>query len=368
MIKKRILLVSSEFPPQPGGIGNHALNLAKNLQLLDYDVTVLSDSRSDDGQEELQFDADLQFAIHRIVKRRIRFSMYIKRILLLFALIRTKDIVIASGKFSLWIVAFCNYFYKRNYIAVIHGSEVNFSNWFLRSVTNISLKRFSTVIAVSNYTKSLITHLNLPNITVIPNGINSSKWQDSKTEPIALQGYPKLITVGHVTARKGQLNVIKHLPELLTVYPELQYHCVGIPTAAEQFIKVAQDLGVDAHVHFHGRVSDVKLHRLLSSSDVFVMLSSPTATGDVEGFGIAILEANALGVPAIGAMGCGIEDAIKPSESGFLIPYNDNLQFIKALKTLLENPATFKDQAQAWAKNFDWNLIIKRYIDVIEED
>src|SRR5690606_41838518 len=34
----------------------------------------------------------------------------------------------------------------------------------------------------------------------------------------------------------------------------------------------------------------------LKQSDIFMMLSKPGANGDVEGFGIAILEANAMGV------------------------------------------------------------------------
>ena len=59
--------------------------------------------------------------------------------------------------------------------------------------------------------------------------------------------------------------------------------------------------------------------------------SSPTATGDVEGFGIAILEANALGIPAIGALGCGIEDAIENYSSGILINYLDTEAFKNAL-------------------------------------
>jgi len=155
---------------------------------------------------------------------------------------------------------------------------------------------------------------------------------------------------------------------LLKVFPQLHYHCVGISTEQNRFLNEAKTLQVDAHVSFHGQVSDAYLRQLLVSSDVFVMLSSPTASGDVEGFGIAILEANALGLPAIGALGCGIEDAIKPNVSGFLIPYNDSTQFIKALKTLLDNPSTFKIGAQAWAKTFDWNFIIKRYIEVIDED
>jgi phosphatidylinositol alpha-1,6-mannosyltransferase len=97
------------------------------------------------------------------------------------------------------------------------------------------------------------------------------------------------------------------------------------------------------------------------------MLSKPTATGDVEGFGIAILEANALGIPAIGALGCGIEDAINDGESGYLIHHDDATAFINALQQILENKNGFSKQAKAWAQMHDWKIIVERYVEVIEQ-
>ena len=47
---------------------------------------------------------------------------------------------------------------------------------------------------------------------------------------------PQLITVGNLTQRKGQHNMINALPELLKKYPDLHYHCVGIPTEIEQYV------------------------------------------------------------------------------------------------------------------------------------
>ncbi|MDU8885458.1 glycosyltransferase family 4 protein [Yeosuana sp. MJ-SS3] len=359
---KRIIIVSSEFPPQPGGIGNHAFNLAKYLQQNGFNIKVISDNRSRNGEVEKRFDEDLPFSVHRVNKRRIRLRMYFRRIQLLFRHIKTSEVVIASGKFSLWIVAFCGLFYNRHYIAIIHGSEVNYKSKPLKFSIDISIKRFSKIIAVSHYTKSLLDHLNLNNIIIIPNGFDFGKWSSKQMKCIALKGNPKLITVGNITERKGQLHVIKHLPELLNVFPDLHYHCVGIPTESKRFIKIAKDLQVSEHVTFHGQVDDNLLQQLLVTSDVFIMLSNETLTGDVEGFGIAILEANALGVPAIGSIGCGIEDAIDQNTSGMLIKYDDSQALIHTLKTILDNKVQFSKQAKDWAEAHDWNLIVKQYI------
>nr|WP_321228495.1 glycosyltransferase family 4 protein [uncultured Psychroserpens sp.] len=365
MNKKQILIVTSEFPPQPGGIGYHAFHVAEQLQLHGYLVSVLADQRSALGEEESVFDKSLSFQVNRVAWRSRRFLMYLERIFLLFKSIKNNDVILASGKFSLWIVAFASLFYNRRYIAVIHGSEVNFKKYVLKKSIEIALKQFSKIIAVSQYTQSLVQHLNI-NTIVIPNGYDSKKWQSAVSMHTNLSGCPKLITVGNVTLRKGQLQVIQHLPKLLEIYPEIQYHCVGLPTEANNFKQAAKDLGVSKHVHFHGRLDNMKLQAILMAMDVFVMLSIETDTGDVEGFGMALIEANALGIPSIGSKGCGIEDAILDGKSGFLVSHKSGPEFQSALKSILETPNIFKEEAKNWAHGHTWEDIIKRYLKEIE--
>lgn len=360
MNKKSILLVTSEFPPLPGGIGNHAYNLAKHLEQNGLQVSVIADQRSKSGEEQV-FDEKLDFKIHRVRLHRLRLMMYVKRIYSLFKMARSSEVIIASGKFPLWIVAILSLFYKKNYIAIIHGSEVNFTNVLLKRSIDAALKRFTKIIAVSNYTRSLVTHLNLKNIKVIPNGFDHSQWKLHKGQTHGLKGQPKLITVGNITDRKGQLNVIKHLSELIKIHPNIHYHCVGLPTQKLEFLKEAKRLNVDNNLSFHGRIKHEDLINFYRDSDVFVMLSSPTKTGDVEGFGIAILEANYFGLPAIGSTNCGIEDAINNYRSGILVDPNDTQAFVKALNEVLSNKEAYKKEAENWASNHTWELIIETY-------
>lgn len=366
MQRKRVLILTSEFPPQPGGIGTHAYQLAHHLQEASHTVTVIADERSDSGVEEAKFDNTLIFKVQRIVKRRLRVLMYFKRLCLLFKYLPSNEIVIASGKFPLWVVAFASLFYKRQYIAVLHGSEVNFTQSLLNRSIRVSLQRFTTLVAVSHFTKSLVQDHH-DAVVVIPNGIPVRQFDAQAILPKDLKGYPKLITVGNVTERKGQLNVIRQLPELIKAYPELHYHCVGLPTQRDAFEAEASLLGVLEHVSFHGRVSDMELRSFLNESDIFVMLSSPTSTGDVEGFGIAILEANAMGLPAIGALGCGIEDAIEDFKSGRLIAYDDLAAFKTSIEELITQNARYKENARSWALKHDWAVVVNRYIAVFEK-
>ena len=360
-MKKNVLIVTSEFPPLPGGIGNHALHLALNLSNQGYQVSVIADQREGDHREELAFDQDLPVRVTRIALKRHRLWMYVDRIVKTIQGFKQAEIIIATGKFSLWSVAFCSLFYKRETLAVIHGTEVNFKTPWLRQSIAMSLKRFDTLVAVSNYTKSLMGHIQ-KEVVVIPNGIDLSQWQTEGILKATLQGHPVLTTVGRVSTRKGQLQVIKLLPALKQRFPDLHYHCVGIPTEADACMAQAKALGVADHVTFHGAVPESSLKSLLLATDVFVMLSTESETGDVEGFGIAILEANALGIPAIGAKGCGIEDAISNFKSGIVINPKENLEIVDAIDTILNNMDSYKTKTLEWASSFSWNKIILDYL------
>lgn len=359
----KILILTSEFPPQPGGIGNHAYNLAKGLQGNGYEVRVMCDIRDAIGNDEVSFDKNLSFKVIRIPRQKILLFSYFKRIKTAFTLSQNSDIVICSGKFSLWLGGLLSLFHNQKFIAVIHGNEVLLPNKLLRKLTDLSLKRFDKIIAVSNYTKSLIAHFNFKNVEVIANGfeIDVPLYPCKKNAPV-----PVLITIGNVTERKGQQNVIRALPVLLEKYPDLKYQIIGIPTGQMKLEKLALSLGVENAVSFLGKVSEEEKIQLLHEADVFVMLSETTKKGDVEGFGIAILEANALGVPAIGALGCGIEDAIKNGVSGRLISNKNPQQFEIVLTEILLNYQAYAGGAKIWSESFTWDRVIKDYLKVLK--
>ena len=364
--KKYIVLLTSEFPPLPGGIGNHAYHLAEYLCDSGYQVSVIADQRDTKENEEV-FDSSLKSKVYRVALKRFRVFMYLKRMWLCFKLSKSADVLVCSGKFPLWIGALLKSLIAAKTIAVIHGTEVNFTNPRLKKSMNASLVRFDTIIAVSNFTKRLVAHLNLNAITVIPNGVSMPVFKDVKTPTEALKGMPKLLTVGHVSQRKGQANVIQHLPKLKLLFPEVHYHCVGLKTEIQTVMALAKSLDVLDNVTFHGHVSHKELMDFYKNADICVMLSETTPTGDVEGFGIALLEANHFGLPAIGAKGCGIEDAISHGKSGLLVDGHDTQEFCEAVTTILDNKTAYEKEALIWSNAHHWKHIIKRYITAIED-
>ncbi len=362
--KKHILILTSEFPPQPGGIGQHALDLATHLSNT-HQVQVIADQRSSGGEDEARFDKLQNFKINRVKRNKLIFWTYGKRILKALRIVQEFDLIIATGKFSLWQIHFLKRFTNsKPVLAIIHGSELLLPSKIGRTLTDSALQKADLVVAVSNYTLKLVNHLELPNTAVIPNGIaNVQKFDGRGFENSNLS----LITVGNVTQRKGQHNVIKAMPEILDLYPKTHYHCVGLPTTVDSNRNLARELGVLEHVTFHGKVNDEQKNQRYSESHIFLMLSERTSTGDVEGFGIAILEANAYGIPAIGSKGCGIEDAIEHGKSGILVNPHDPIEVANAVKQVLDDYDDFQINAHRHVQDFTWNTIIKSYNNIIDQ-
>ena len=360
---RNILLITSEFPPQPGGIGQHAYDLAHHLAVTEK-VMVLADQRSTDGNEENKFDAQQNFQVKRTPRYAILLFTYVQRLIISLQLAGKSDVVLVSGKFSLWQGGLIRLFKNQPIIAIIHGTEVSLGNPYLKRLTELCLQSFDHVIAVSHYTLDLIKHLELQQTSVIPNGI---QLKDQPTVKVKATKKVQLITVGNLTQRKGQHNVIQALPQLVLRYPKLIYHCVGIPTNKQQLIQLADKLQVRDHIAFYGRVSHQEKERLLQQADIFMMLSERTKSGDVEGFGIAILEANQFGMPAIGSENSGIKDAIKEADSGLLVDPHDPEAVVQAVELILKDYKHYSYQATHWVQEFEWRNIVTRYKKIIDK-
>lgn len=367
---KNILLISSEFPPLPGGIGNHALHLALSLHKEGKSVTVLTNQRSKQSSEDLAFDIELPFKVQRIKRQKIVLFTYIYRIIqALHYVSKNKNLtVISSGKFSLWTGAIAKaFFLNRDYIAILHGSEINAGGTISKKITKWSLAQFDSLIAVSNFTKNLALETTASlTITVINNGFSLPKTMYVQQNNLDIKGTPAIVTVGNVTYRKGQQNVIKALVLLKEKFPEIHYHIIGIPTEKHTFELLAKSLGVNENITFYGALSNDKLQQIVSQSDVFFMLSDTLKNGDVEGFGIAVLEANYFGLPAIGSKNSGIVDAISDGNSGKLVNQHEPKEIAAAFQEIMDNYSHYSSEAKLWSEKFDWKSVVKKYLEIID--
>jgi len=125
-------------------------------------------------------------------------------------------------------------------------------------------------------------------------------------------------------------------------------------------------LKLENNITIHGRLPGrMELARAYKTSDIFMMLSENQSDGDVEGFGISILEANLYGKPAIGSMGCGIEDAIKPGINGELVDGSNDSEISEAITNILNRKEQYSCGTIEWVSRHNWNVLINDFLKAV---
>jgi phosphatidylinositol alpha-1,6-mannosyltransferase len=109
------------------------------------------------------------------------------------------------------------------------------------------------------------------------------------------------------------------MPRILEDVPEAALLIVGDGPESTRLRELAASLGLDAEVHWAGSIAHREMPGYLHAGDVFAMPNRRMPDGDIEGFGLVFLEANACGKPVIGGRSGGAVDAIADGESGYLV-------------------------------------------------
>ena len=359
-MKNKILIISSEFPPGPGGIGNHAFNLSNGLSKRGYEVIINTKSDYVDKNQEVLFDTKCSYKIFRFRRKKTFLQNWIHRLKIIRRTILKYDIkhVIITGEFSIWVIPLIKINRVENITTIIHGTELG-KNLFLRW-TLFCLGKSNKIIAVSNFTKSLIPKKFKLKTHVINNGVDIDKWSLTN-EKYTLENFPILLTVGSISIRKGQYNVIKFLPQIIKEFPQTHYHCVGNYKDKEDIQELIKKLKLNDFVTLHGILKHSELEKIYSTSHVNMMLSNNNNNTDFEGFGISVLEGNLYGVPAIGANDTGLEDSIKNHYNGELVNSNNIEEVIRALKNIFMDYDKYFSRSRAYAIDNKWETKMNHY-------
>ncbi len=368
MKQTKLLFSCTEFPPEPGGIGNHAFGLVKQLSD-ECDVYVLTENRGTTSKFDEFVQTNLKHAkVTGIGRSYFILWTYLNRIIKFLILKRNADIQLFSGTFYIWLSNLSDSKVKK--ILIIHGSEIKqsgVSKWLF----NRALRKADRVVCVSNFTRNkLINFYSLylvsSKITVINNGY-ISQGINVENKIKSLSKNLRLITVGGVHRRKGQQNIISAIPELIKNGIEIEYLIVGIPLEQQMMHELGASLGMQDRIFFLGVVSDAEKWNLLKDSHIFLMLSEELENGDFEGFGIALIEAMSIGIPVIGSKNSGISDAIKEGYGGHLVDPKNPKEIVAAVQNILNQYQLYSMNAKAWSQKFTWETIGQRYLAVIKD-
>ena len=361
------LVATRNFPPELGGMQNLMEGLS-NALLNHGPVKVFADNI--DNAEN--YDQNSKLNIERVSGFKI-FRKYRKANLI-------KDFIesnnLRASFFDHWKsieIIDKEILKKAKSFCLIHSKEINHP---IRSTLNKrvieALSKADYVIANSKFTKELAIKLGIEakRINVINPGcnypihINDDSKEFAKT--IYGEASPKLITVSRLDARKSHQNILMTIKNLMPKFPNLKYISVGDGDERKNLEKLKKELGLEKEVELIFRSTEQEKVALLEQSDVFVM-PSVIYKKSVEGFGITYIEAASYGKPSIGGIYGGESDAIKSGQTGYLCNGNDLNVLYDTLLKILKNDHYKKLGVNAleFSKDFNWNLIIKKYIELI---
>lgn len=196
-------------------------------------------------------------------------------------------------------------------------------------------------------------------VHVVPNGTATVPLQ-GRSEPRA--PHPTIVCVGRLVVHKRLDRLLRAVGAVRSVHPGLVVHIVGDGPDGTVLRRLARQLGLDEVVRFHGRLPARERDALL----VTAWLTVNPSMG--EGWGLGVLEAASLGVPAVAADVPGLRDAVRAGITGWLIPDGADLAAaVAAALTHLREPrhaAAMAVRCRQWAATFDWDRTTDRLLDV----
>ena len=178
------------------------------------------------------------------------------------------------------------------------------------------------------------------------------------------EGALLLVAVGRHQERKGFGWFVEHVMPRLPPDARLLLGGEGPMTPAIR--EAIARGGLEDRVRLLGRVSEETLRALYRGGDLFVMPNVPVA-GDIEGFGVVMLEAGLCGLPVVAADLEGISDVVTEGVNGHLVPSRDAAAFAAAIlryRGHADRLAAASASASAHtARAFSWDAVAGRLVD-----
>jgi len=231
---------------------------------------------------------------------------------------------------------------------MVMGLDVTFENRIYRAVVHPLLRRAPRVIAISAATAERAREFGVPaeRVSVLRLGVQAPHV-DAESRRAASTAVRRrhhfaepdvlILTLGRLVRRKG---VRWFVGEVLPALPQhVRYLVVGDGEEDAAILAAADLVGVGDRVHLLGRVNDADREDLLRGVDLFVQPNIPVP-GDMEGFGLVVIEAALRGTPVVAADLEGIKDAVVDGRTGILLTPQDGPAWIDRLSQLLAEPRT----------------------------
>jgi len=231
--------------------------------------------------------------------------------------------------------------------------------WWLESAAAPLAYRSSHYIAVSTATRDELVGLGVgpERVDVVLSGLDAPT-SDVSYEPL---DPPSMVVLGRLVPHKRVELALETLARLRATWPDLTLTVVGQGYWLPELQETAAQLGVEKAVRFAGFVSDVEKADLLAAARVNLLPSLK------EGWGLAIVEAAALGTPSVALRSAGgTAESIVEGRTGLLA--DDEEDFVRQVSRILGDAdlrERLSEGAREHAAQFSWDRTGDEVLEVL---
>jgi glycogen(starch) synthase len=390
-------MLSWEYPPVVvGGLGRHVHALARHLTSLGHDVVVLC-------RQEAGTDAATHPTTDTVVEgvRVVRVAedpthLLFEKDLVAWtlamghAMIRAGLALLSGWRPDVvhahdWLVTHPSITLAEHagvpLVATIHATEAGRHSGWLSQRLNQQVhsaewwlaNRADALITCSSAMRAEVAYLfevEPAGIAVIHNGIEPRGWRVSASAVRAARaahapdGAPLVVYFGRLEWEKGVQDLLAALPRLRRAHPGARLVVAGKGVQGAALVEQARKLRVRRAVDFVGHLPDRALVACLAAADVVVLPSR------YEPFGIAALEAAAVGAPLVASTAGGLAELVVDGVTGLSVEPGDVPGIVSAAGKVLADPGAAARRARAararLATEFDWRGIAESTAGVYE--
>ncbi len=372
----KILIIALNFKPMTGGVAEYTYQIAQHLHNAGDDVMVLSKKMDKDET----FDSICPYKVSRYdfqksksnKLRRYRTSY---RAIANAAKSHSAEVIISNClRSEVHVCWFASKVLNTPYCVFTHGLGINTKVGLRGKIKRrLGIRGAKKVFSNSFFTSEIVKKLGVPSekIAILHPGISNSFLRNATEgsdrgirKELRLENKHIVLTLGRLIERKGIDKTLEAIALVRQEIPDVVYVIAGDGPYRDTLEKLANRLSLQDSVIFTGYVSEDEKGLYYNAADVFVMPNRELENGDVEGFGIVFLEANAYGKPVIGGRSGGAVDAIVDGKTGLLVNPTDAEEIASAIIQLLDN----KDYARQLGlqgrkrveEDFNWEVIVSR--------
>jgi phosphatidyl-myo-inositol dimannoside synthase len=381
----RVLLVTNDFPPRPGGIQSYLGEFVGRIaDAGSHAVTVYAPQWKGADAFDKEASEAREAAGYRVVRHPGTLMLPGPAVDA-----RMRRLIIDDGIDTVWFGAAAPLALlaqrargagAKRVVASTHGHEVG---WSMLPVARSVLRRIGedtdVVTFVSRYTRSRFAPAFGPaaRLEYLPSGVDTDRFKPDPAGRAGLrQRYrlgerPTVVCLSRLVPRKGQDTLIRAWPSVRRRVDGAALVIVGGGPYLDTLRQLARQCGVEADVMFTGGVPAAELPAHHALADVFAMPCRTRGAGmDVEGLGIVFLEASASGVPVIAGDSGGAPETVRDNETGLVVDGRSVRGVADAVSGLLTDPeraAAMGAAGRRWVTSqWRWDTLAARLAGLLD--